>query len=107
MTNYQRLRDSLQQSRPMRGLYHGHIREFCVQVLGHTEQEERALVYQFGGTSGSGLQPDGSPDNLRCLRVAQIEQLEEITGSWHQPDDWSRAPHCVADVEFKHSKCPL
>jgi hypothetical protein len=39
--------------------YEGFTREICVVVLGHTRRREKALTFQFGGQSKSGLPPNG------------------------------------------------
>jgi hypothetical protein len=60
-------------------LYKGHLRVLCPVVLGHTRGEERALTYQCGGDSSSGLPPAGE---WRCL------SLERVAGAHLQDGDW-------------------
>ena len=45
-------------------LYDGYPRELCPIILGHSQRQEKALTYQFGGKSRSGLPPGGE---WRCL----------------------------------------
>jgi len=35
--------------------YHGYRRELCPIILGHSQGHEKALTYQLGGQSGTGL----------------------------------------------------
>jgi hypothetical protein len=39
--------------------YGGYPRELCPIILGHSQGQEKALTYQFGGESESGLPPQG------------------------------------------------
>ena len=39
--------------------YDGYAREICAVILGHTGGQEKALTFQFGGQSKSGLSPNG------------------------------------------------
>jgi hypothetical protein len=36
-------------------MYGGHRRELCPVILGHSQDQEKALTFQFGGSSSSGL----------------------------------------------------
>jgi len=40
--------------------YNGYPRELCPVILGHSQGEEKALTYQFGGDSESGLPREGA-----------------------------------------------
>jgi hypothetical protein len=44
--------------------YGGYPRELCPILLGHSQGQEKALTYQFGGQSKLGLPPGGE---WRCL----------------------------------------
>jgi hypothetical protein len=58
---YQRLRTAVVSQRPIRATSDGRERRFCPHRLGkNREGQLRALCYQYGGQSGSGLQPAGS-----------------------------------------------
>jgi hypothetical protein len=78
-------------------LYGGHRREACPAILGFTRKAEKALVFQFGGDSGSGLPPGGE---WRCLSLAGVTVLELREGPWHAPSDNGPEQTCVADVEY-------
>jgi hypothetical protein len=51
--------------------YDGHPRELCPIILGHSQGQEKALTFQFGGGSSKGLPPGGQ---WRCLFLAKGER---------------------------------
>lgn len=65
------------------GEYQDRIREMCPHVIGTKQGREKALFYQFGGTSKSGLGPIGSADNWRCIFLDQLRILEVRNGTWY------------------------
>ena len=58
-------------------VYENHPRELCPIILGHSRGQEKALTYQFGGSSNSGLPPDGE---WRCLWLAKCARPRCATG---------------------------
>lgn len=93
---YALLRDALLAGRQVVCHYDGHRRELCPVVLGHGGGEEKVLAYQFGGTSRSGLPPDGE---WRCLVVARITQASPRDGPWHEGPGHRRDQTCVETVD--------
>jgi hypothetical protein len=84
--------------------YHGYIREMCPHVIGKKKGRAHTLLYQFAGESSSGLQPDGSSANWRCLRVDELSDvaIKKSTGEWHTASNYSAAAqHCVDEIELK------
>jgi len=82
--------------------YHGYVREMCPHVIGKKNGHAQALLYQFAGESSSGLQPDGSPANWRCLRVDELSgvSIKESVGTWHTASNYSAAAQkCVDEIE--------
>jgi hypothetical protein len=82
--------------------YHGHAREMCPHVIGKKNGRAQALLYQFAGESNSGLQPDGSPANWRCLRIDELSDvsIKESRGAWHTASNYSAAAQkCVSEIE--------
>jgi hypothetical protein len=69
--------------------YHGYVREMCPHVIGTKKGRARSLLYQFAGGSSSGLGPDGSTNNWRCLFVNELSSVsvKKLMGQWHT------APH--------------
>src|SRR5438128_7726400 len=60
--------------------YLDHTRYLCPHVLGYKNGREQCLFYQFGGTSESGLGPDGSPENWRCIPIAGLTDVRVLDG---------------------------
>lgn len=62
--------------------YRGHYREMCPHVIGAKKGNRHVLSYQFGGSSSSGLPPEGE---WRCMEVDGITDATLIEGEWHTP----------------------
>lgn len=74
--------------------YDRHDREICPIVLGRSEGEEMALVYQFAGRSESRV-----PD-WRCFRLSEVGDVRLRAGEWVTGSRHSRRQSCVNDVEI-------
>ena len=61
-------------------VYDGFPRELCPIILGHARGQEKALTYQFGGRSRSGLPPGGE---WRCLWLSKVSTVELRDGPWY------------------------
>jgi hypothetical protein len=82
--------------------YQGHHREMCPHTLGWSKTgKEHALLYQFAGSSNSGLGPDGSYANWRCVDLDELTQVTIKGGSWHTAGNHSRKQTCVATVAIE------
>jgi hypothetical protein len=78
--------------------YQGHVRELCPILLGRTGLEEKALVFQFAGSTSDG--PIGPPGAWKCLRLAEVRNATLRDGSWHAGNEHSTAQHCMKMVEY-------
>jgi hypothetical protein len=78
-------------------LYEGHTRELCPHMLGHANGQEKALAYQFGGQSRSGLPPGGE---WRCLLLSKVRGAELREGQWKGGDSHTRRQGCVEIVDL-------
>jgi hypothetical protein len=54
------------------------------------EGQLRALCYQYGGDSQSGLQPVGSPENWRCVVLEKLSRVKLIEDAWRPAPNHSR-----------------
>jgi hypothetical protein len=83
--------------------YKGHAREMCPHVIGKKSGRAQALLYQFAGGSSSGLKPDGSVENWRCLRVDALANvsIKRSAGEWHTASNYSTMQTCVDEIEVK------
>jgi hypothetical protein len=83
--------------------YRGLVREMCPHIIGMKDGRAQALLYQFAGESRSGLKPDGSPDNWRCVRVDELSDvsIRKSGGVWHSASNYSSMQACVDEIDVK------
>ncbi|WEX08188.1 hypothetical protein [Chelativorans sp. AA-79] len=77
--------------------YGGYSREICPIILGHSDGKEKALVFQFGGGSSSGLPPRR---NWKCLELAKVRNARLRDGPWHAGSSHRQSQSCVKDVDL-------
>ena len=100
--NYSLIRQAIIDKQHVIGSYDGHYREMCPHVIGRNKEGRRqALFYQFAGTSKSGLGPDGSGRNWRCIPVDDLLDVTVRPGEWHSAPTHSRPQTCVAYVDIE------
>jgi fatty-acyl-CoA synthase len=78
-------------------MYEDHYREICPHILGHSEGQEKALAYQFGGQSRSGLPPRGE---WRCLWLSKVRNIQLREGPWYGGESHASQQVCVKDVDL-------
>jgi hypothetical protein len=66
-------------------------------MLGHKQGQEKALTYQFGGESRSGLPPKGE---WRCLWLSKVKKAELRDGPWHTGNAHTKLQGCVESVDY-------
>src|SRR5579883_1351112 len=96
--NYRIIFKAIQKKQLLLFTYDGFPREAYPHVLGHTDGEERSLLYQVGGSGRHGLRPEGQ---WRGFRVAEMAELSAVDsrgfrgGNSHiKPNNW------VKDVDI-------
>jgi len=77
--------------------YEGHPRELCPIILGHSRGAEKALTYQFGGGSKSGLPRGGE---WRCLWLAKVTDAGLRDGPWRSGARHTQPQGCVEIVDL-------
>ena len=77
--------------------YKGRRRELCPVILGHSQEREKALTYQFGGQSNKGLPPAGQ---WRCLWLSEVSNVRLREGPWCVGDRHSQPQDCVEIVDL-------
>jgi hypothetical protein len=77
--------------------YKGFTRELCPVILGYTRGKERALTFQVGGQSKSGLPPNGE---WRCLWLEEVDNLRLREGPWRAGDRHTQPQGCVEEVDL-------
>jgi hypothetical protein len=82
-------------------MYRGRLRLFCPHRLDRNRDGElRVLCYQDGGESKSGLQPEGSPANWRCIELQRLSRVRLLESTWHTaPNHWQPGS-CVPDADI-------
>jgi hypothetical protein len=101
--SYDSIRLAIEERKGISGYYNGQFRMMCPHVLGLKNGVRHALFYQFGGQSNSRpIQPDGSPENWRCIDISMLTDVEIIAiDKWHTASDHSRRQTCVDIVEVE------
>jgi hypothetical protein len=79
--------------------YEGHLRIFSPFVLGTKAGDPHVLGYQFDGTSHEPLGPEGSPENWRCFRVAELTKVKPFPGDWQATGRGKGFQHCIDQVD--------
>ena len=77
--------------------YDGYPRELCPIILGHSQGHEKALTYQFGGKSKSGLPRGGQ---WRCLWLSKVSDVELRDGPWISGESHTQPQGCVEVVDL-------
>jgi hypothetical protein len=82
MKVYEQIRHAILNKFIVVAWYDGLRREMCPHVLGTHEGRQRALFYQFGGSSKRGLGPPGDPDNWRYMDIDNLSSVSIHDGVW-------------------------
>jgi len=78
--------------------YGGYARALCPIIIGHSQGQEKALTYQFGGDSESGLRSGG---DWKCLLLAKVSNAQLRDGPWHSGGgSHTRRQRCVEVVDI-------
>ena len=96
MDTYELLRQAIEDRRPVAARYEGGSREFCPHALGTKRGERHTLVYQYAGTSQSGLPVEGE---WRCLRVGGLDDVSLQDGPWHTAENVFNPQSCLDEID--------
>lgn len=88
---------AMRQNKQILCVYGGRYRELSPIILGHSEGAEKALTFQFGGDSTSGLPPGGE---WRCLWLAKVSGVQLRDGRRYSGDRHSQPQGCVEEVDL-------
>ena len=97
---YNLLRMAAARRQPVAAIYDGLPRLLCPHVLGRKSGRLRALCYQFGGGSRSGLPiVSQGVGGWRCLVVERLSDVEWRAEAWHTEP---RSPRqtCIDEIDF-------
>jgi hypothetical protein len=95
--NYDLFEQSMRLRKPIFCVYDGYPRELCPIILGHSQGEEKALTYQFGGQSKSGLPPQGQ---WRCLSLSKVSKARLSNGPWRRGSRHTQPQRCIDTVDI-------
>jgi hypothetical protein len=98
---YRQIRDAIANKQIVVARYNNHVRWMCPHAIGHKHGKEKALFYQFAGTSSSGLAPAGSPENWRCTFVGNVQIIEIREGDWITAENHSRPQTCIDEIDLE------
>jgi hypothetical protein len=94
---YDLFRQAMAERKQIRCLYNGYARELCPIILGHSQGQEKALTYQVGGQSKSGLPPGGE---WRCLWLSKVGKARLGRGPWRAGVAHTQPQGCVETVDL-------
>jgi hypothetical protein len=101
------VRAAVENRLPISAVYHDRFRLFCPHRLGwNKERQLRALCYQYGGESKTGLKPPGSPDNWRCIALDKLSSVELLDGAWQTAPNHSRPATCIVEADVDADDYP-
>ena len=89
---------AMRDERPLACTYQGYRREICPIMLGRTGLEEKALVFQFGGSTSKGRIQ--TPGDWKCFKLDEVRDAVLIEGNWRSGSEHSEAQHCMKMVEY-------
>lgn len=95
--NYHLFEQAMRMRKQIFCMYGGYPRELCPIILGHSQGHEKALTYQFGGQSRSGLPPRGE---WRCLWLSKVSNVQLRAGPWFVGSSHTQEQGCVETVDL-------
>jgi hypothetical protein len=96
-SNYRLFEQAMRRRKPVFCVYGGYPRELCPVVLGHSQQQEKVLTYQFAGQSKSGLPREGE---WRCLWLTKVSAVQLRDGPWRVGSSHTQPQGCVEIVDL-------
>jgi hypothetical protein len=94
---YELFEDALRHRKQILCMYNGYPRELCPIMLGHTDEQEMALTYQFAGKSSKPLPPGGQ---WRCLELSNVSDVQLRNGPWRAGDRHMQHQSCIKIVDL-------
>jgi hypothetical protein len=95
--NYDLFQQAMRTRKQIVCIYDGHPRELCPIILGHSQGQEKALTYQVGGKSKSGLPRAGE---WRCLFLSKVNNAQLRDGPWLVGSSHTQPQGCVQIVDL-------
>jgi hypothetical protein len=94
---YELFREAILGEKRVTCTYDGYPRELCPIILGHSEDEEKVLAYQVGGSSSKGLPRGGE---WKCLFLSKVKNPRVQDGPWREDVLHRQEQRCVDSVDI-------
>jgi len=101
MSNYDIIKNAVENKLIVIGNYNGYYREMCPHALGTKNGRQQCLFYQFGGFSSSGPIIPGSKQNWRCIPIDQLQISSVISGKWETASNHSTPSTCIDFIDVE------
>ena len=106
--NFEIIQQAIRKRQQIHATYKGRPRQMCPHAVGYKNGREKALLYQFGGESRSGIKPTGSqtygsPENWRCVFVRELTEVIAVDGQWHTALTYSVRQTCIDRIDVQVS----
>jgi hypothetical protein len=95
--NYSLFERAMRQRTPLSCIYNGYPRALCPIILGHSQGDEKALTYQFGGQSSCGRPIRGE---WRCVSLSKVSNAKLCKGPWRVGSSHTRPQRCIETVDL-------
>jgi hypothetical protein len=95
--NYDLFEQAMNLRKPIFCVYGGYPRVLCPIILGHSQKQEKALTFQVGGQSRSGLPRGGQ---WRCLWLSKVGNAQLRDGPWVVGSSHTQPQGCVEIVDL-------
>ncbi len=94
---YNLIRQAILDEKLVTCVYDGRPRVLCPIIIGHSKGQEKALTFQVGGTSRSGLPAGGE---WRCLYLVRVREARITDGPWREGDRHTAPQRCVEEEDI-------
>jgi hypothetical protein len=99
---YQVIRNAILAKQNISADYQNYHRIMTPHTLGHKDNREKCLFYQFGGASSSAtVFPENSPANWRCVFIDELTNVAVTVGVPHTCQMHTKKQTCVDNVDVE------
>jgi hypothetical protein len=96
---YRQIRQAILRRQQVLLTYKGLARSVCPHAIGFKRGVAHTLVYQFAGASSRGAIVPASPNNWRCMIVAELRNVRVREGPWYTAWNFGGASTCIDEVD--------
>lgn len=100
MTNYELIKQAVQNKQSISFDYNNYSRKMSPHVIGRSKEgEEQTLCYQNGGMTSSGIITPNSNNNWRCVKIANIRNLTVNNDRFQTANNHTKSQSCVHVID--------